>query len=278
MAGEQGTTVAELLRRLEEGVRGLTDSDAWRSYLQVQARFHHYSIGNVLLMLAQRPQGLTRAAGFHTWLSLGRHVRKGERGLRILAPVTGRRHDEEDDQAPRTVLRWRSVVVFDYSQTEGAELPPHPCQELTTDTERGRWLCARLLELARTHGTDVREDMAGLGSARGVYVPGVNAIGLAPGLAADQKAKTLCHELAHALLGHGSTGRPRQEEEAEAEGTAFVVGAWAGLDTSGYSFGYIADWAGRKDGPALLKRVGGNIQRTAAAIIDGLAPQARRTA
>ena len=96
-------------------------------------------------------------------------------------------------------------------------------------------------------------------------------IGLKMGLAMDQKAKTLCHELAHALL-HRKTGKPRPEMEAEAEGTAFVVAAWVGLDTSAYSFAYVASWAGQKDGTVLVRRVGSTIQKTAAAIICRLDP------
>ncbi len=270
-------TVTDLLRRLEEGVAAVQDSASWTHYLAAMARLHSYSAGNIWLALAQRPDA-TRLAGFHTWRALGRHVRKGEHGIRILAPVTVRKADDTDDEETRTVLRWRTVVVFDVSQTEGADLPAHPCQALGTDSERGRWLYEHLLGVARDRGTMVREGMEGLGTANGVYVPGVNAIGLAPGLAMDHKAKTLCHELAHAVLEHGSTARSRDEEEAEAEGTAFVVAAWAGLDTSAYSFGYVADWAGRKDAAALVKRVGGNIQRAAGAIIARLAPEARKTA
>ena len=272
-------TVADLLHRLEEGVAAVRDSATWTHYLAAMARLHSYSARNIWLALAQRPNA-TRLAGFHTWRALGRHVRKGEHGIRILAPVTARKADDTTDgeEAP-AVLRWRTVVVFDISQTEGADLPAHPCQTLTTDSERGRWLYEHLLDLARGRGTMVSEDMAGLGTAHGVYVPGVNAIGLAPGLAVDQKAKTLCHELAHAVLAHGSTARSRDEEEAEAEGTAFVVAAWAGLDTSAYSFGYVADWAQREDAVALVKRVGGNIQRAAATIIARLEPaDARKTA
>ena len=96
---------------------------------------------------------------------------------------------------------------------------------------------------------------------------------LAPGLSTDLKAKTLCHELGHALL-HRDSNQPRQEEEAEAEGTAFVVAAWAGLDTSSYSFAYVADWAGKEDGPALVRRVGSTVQRTAQRIIAALDPAA----
>lgn len=280
MAGDQRATVAELLQRLEEGVRGLTDSDSWRSYLRAQARFHQYSLGNVLLMLAQRPQGLTRVAGYETWRSLGRHVRKGEKGIRILAPVTVRRRDDDEDETQPLAIatRFRVVYVWDQAQTDGEALVENPCRELRMTTEAGRDLYARLLDIARAEGIPVRDDRTELGSAKGVYVPGMHAIGIAAGLAGDQRAKTLAHELGHALL-HRAGDRPRDEEEAEAEGVAYVVSTWAGIDVDDYSFGYVATWAGRKDGPALVRRVGATIQKTAAAIIDRLVPaEARRTA
>ena len=204
-------------------------------------------------------------------------MKKGEHGIRILAPVTVRKAeaepvDPEAEDEAQPVTRFRVVTVFDYSQTEGEPLAQHPCQELTTDSERGRWLYSHLLEIARSEGIEV-SDRTTLRHANGVYVPGANMIGLKMGLSDDHKAKTLCHELAHALL-HCKTGKPRPEMEAEAEGTAFVVCSWAGLDTSSYSFAYVADWAAQKDGPALVRRVGATIQKTAGRIIAALDPAA----
>ena len=269
-------TVADLVAKLEAGVAEVTTSDGWRAYLAAQTKFHQYSLGNVLLIVAQKPDA-TRLAGFHTWLRLGRHVRKGEHGIRILAPVTVRKAAadegaEEDGTAEApTVTRFRVVTVFDISSTDGDPLPTHPAQTLTTASEPGAWLYANLLDIAKAEGIAVREDATDLGTANGCYYPARHAIDLAAGLSDDHKAKTLAHELAHALL-HRTTGKPRAEQEAEAEGTAFVVAAWAGLDTSAYSFGYVADWAGSKDGPALLRRVGATIQKTAAKIIAALDP------
>ena len=118
-------TVADLVAKLESGVAEVTTSDGWRAYLAAQAKFHSYSLGNVLLVLAQKPDA-SRLAGFHTWLRLGRHVRKGEHGIRILAPVAVRQvseaesGDPEDEAHP--ITRFRVVTVFDYSQTEGERL------------------------------------------------------------------------------------------------------------------------------------------------------------
>ena len=272
------TTVADLVARLEAGVAEVTTSDGWRRYLALQAKLHTYSLGNTFLIAAQMPTA-TRVCGFHTWLRLGRHVRKGEHGIRILAPVAVRKAAEAESGDPEAadeaqpVTRFRVVTVFDISQTEGDPLPEHPCQALTTDSERGAWLYGRLLDIAKAEGISVHNAIDMRGNAKGAYLPHLNTIILAPRLSADQKAKTLCHEMAHACL-HRATGKPRPDMEAEAEGTAFVVSAWAGLDTSQYSFGYVADWAGRKNGPALVRRVGATIQKTAAAIIAALDPAA----
>ncbi len=268
-------TVAELVKRLEAGVAEVTTSDGWRAYLAAQAKFHSYSLGNVLLILAQMPTA-TRVCGFHGWLHLGRHVKKGEHGIRILAPMTVRRAeagsaDREDE--PQAVTRFRIVTVFDISQTDGDPLPMHPAQTLTTDSERGAWLYARLLDLARAEGVSVRTAEDIRGSANGAYLPSAHAIILAPRLSVDQRAKTLCHEFAHALL-HRQTGKPRAEQEAEAEGTAFVVCCWAALNTAQYTFAYIADWAHREDAAALVRKTGSTIQRTAAKIIAALDPAA----
>ena len=271
-AEDPKVTVVDLVAKLEAGVREVQDGEGWRAYLAAQARFHHYSLGNTLLIVAQMPTA-TRVSGFHAWRRLGRCVKKGEHGIRILAPVTVRKADASEADEPQTVTRFRIVTVFDVSQTEGDPLPEHPCQALTTASERGRWLYARLREVAAGEGISVREAVHMLGTAHGAYLPESHAIILAPGLSEDQRAKTLCHELGHALLHRGST-QPRPKEEAEAEGTAFVVAAWAGLDTSSYSFPYVADWAAREDGAALVRQAGAAIQRTAAKIIAALDPAA----
>lgn len=275
-AESQRVTVGDLVSKLEAGVKEVTTSDGWRQYLELQSRVHSYSLGNTLLIMMQRPDA-TMVGGFHFWLSVGRHVRKGEHGIRILAPIVTRKPATNDgndntgdgDSEERLVRGFRTVTVFDISQTDGDPLPDHPCQKLTTDSERGQWLFSKLLDIANTDGIAVRTDAEDLGAANGAYYPSAHTIAIAVGLSVDQKAKTLCHELAHSIL-HRQTDKPRAEQEAEAEGTAFVVAAWAGLDTSAYSLGYVAEWASHKDGPAMVKRVGGTIQKTASTIIDKL--------
>jgi len=187
--------VRESLARLEDGVHAVQTGQAWAEYLRAVSRFHRYSAGNVWLILAQRPDA-SRVAGVHTWRALGGHVRRGEHGIRILAPVTMRSRDDEATDDPeaaevdRVVTRFRVVTVFDIASTDGEPLPTHPCQALATSSERGRWLLARLLDVARGEGIAVRQDVPGLGAAHGAYIPADHAIVLAAGLSDDQCAKT----------------------------------------------------------------------------------------
>src|SRR5437764_5823189 len=123
----------ELLQRLTEGVEKLTSSDESIRYLDVQRRFHHYSFGNCLLIALQRPDA-THVAGFRRWLELGRHVRKRQKGIAILAPIVGRLKVEDEAGDVQTIVSapraFCVVYVFDISQTDGDELPEIPCHRL----------------------------------------------------------------------------------------------------------------------------------------------------
>ena len=120
--------VAEASRLLEAGVREVLDAEGFRRYLRFSARFHRYSANNVLLILAQRPDA-TRVAGYEAWRSMGRQVRRGEKGIRILAPVTRKAEDERGKEAARALVGFRTATVFDVSQTDGEELPQAPTPE-----------------------------------------------------------------------------------------------------------------------------------------------------
>jgi antirestriction protein ArdC len=153
---ESSSKKDEVLATLAEGVARLTDSEAWRAWLNVQRRFHNYSFGNTLLILWQRPDA-TRVAGFHAWLHLGRHVRKGEKGIAILAPIPQRLRVEDENGDEKTVVgaahHFRLAHVFDIAQTDGAELPDTPISKLHGD-DPGRAVRAarRGCSFARLHG------------------------------------------------------------------------------------------------------------------------------
>src|SRR5215212_314462 len=148
--------VTESLHPLEQSFAAIQDSDTFRAYLVAQAKFHHYSFGNVLLILAQRPDA-TRVAGYRTWQSLDRHVKKGEKAIRIIAPAYYIRREVDSqtgEDVERQVTFFRSASVFDYSQTEGKPLPEVPVPVL--DSEVGSELYARLEDVARDEGVTVQ--------------------------------------------------------------------------------------------------------------------------
>jgi antirestriction protein ArdC len=234
-------------------------SESLTALLKTIARFHQYSWHNVCLIASQCPTA-TRVAGFHTWRSLGRHVRKGEKGIAILAPLLGRRDRERDDDQSRIVMGFRAAYVFDIAQTDGQPLPA--ASEASGDP------CGKTASLKAAiheHGI-VLEYVANLGGALGISAGG--RIELLTGLSPAVEFATLVHEFAHELL-HRSFDRPAScaTRELEAEAVAFVVGTAAGLDTSASSRDYIHLYAGdRQSLTEALER----IQRAASSILQAL--------
>jgi antirestriction protein ArdC len=259
-----------LLDALTEGIRALTTSTAWRTHLEVQGRFHRYSFANALLICRQDP-GASRVAGFATWKSLGRAVRKGERAIWILAPMTGRRTRTAEGEERRPILGFRPVAVFDVAQTDGEPLPD-VCRTLEGD-DPAAWF-GLLADRASRLGYTV-ETTELPGATNGDCSFARRRIRVECRNDPAQQVKTLAHELAHALLHEGIDDRPLAELEAES--TAFVVCHTLGLDTSGYTFGYVASWAG--GGPEAIARIkssGARIQQAASVILDSFEEAADR--
>jgi N-terminal domain of anti-restriction factor ArdC/IrrE N-terminal-like domain len=254
---------SDLLTQLSEGIVSLTTSDQWRRHLDCQRAFRHYSFGNVVLIAAQCP-GASQVAGFHAWKKLGRSVRRGQTAIWILAPMVRRRTAEERDD-DRPVRGFKYVAVFDLSQTEGEELPT-VCQRLTGDEPAACVDGLTGVADALGYAVDVTELPDGVNGdcafdLRRIRIEGRNS--------PAQQAKTLVHEIAHALLHPDEPDR--RLAELEAESTAYVVCRSLGVDTAAYSFGYVASWAG--DGEravAGIKASGSRIQGAAAAILDRL--------
>ena len=256
----------EALDRLSRGIAQLTSSDAWHTWLHMQARFHQYSFANTVLILCQCPTA-SRVAGFHTWRRLGRQVRRGEHAIWILAPVT-RRVDADDDseQSTRVVAGFRPVPVFDLAQTEGDPLP-ELCARLAGDDPRGAY--AGLVQVASLLGFTV-EDHTFAGETNGDCSHALRRIRVEVNLEPAHRVKTLCHELAHALL-HEDSDAERGLKELEAESVAFIVCDALGLDAGAWSFGYVAGWAGGgEQALAAIKATGARIQRTADQILSAL--------
>jgi hypothetical protein len=245
-------------------------SETLNDYLAAMARFRNYSFGNILAIARQKPTA-TRVAGFRAWKELGRFVKRGEKGIQILAPMTGYRRKEateqEPEEKPRPVLiGFRIVHVWDVSQTEGADLPEY---EATVSGEVGEYR-DRMLDFL------VQRDIAlefndGIAPAFGVSYGG--KIALLPGQSEPQEFVTLVHETAHELLHKAErrTFTTATVRETEAEAVAFVVGQAVGLEMGKSSSDYIQMYSGNA---ALLAESLEVIQRTAAIILAALQPPA----
>lgn len=265
---------AELLAELAAGVVQLQTSEAWQRWLDFQGRFYRYSFGNSLLIARQRPDA-SQVAGFHKWLELGRHVRKGEHGIRILAPcvVKIKADDAGPDAEPQPrVVGFRAAVVFDVAQTEGDEPPAVPCHRLTG--EAPDHVTDALADFARSEGFSVEFGAELVGDRNGETDTMARTIKVAAGLAPAQVTKTLAHEIGHALMHSAKilAEIDRPTAEVEAESVAYLVCRRVGLETGSYSFGYVAHWAhgtGR-DGVAAIQASGQRIVKTAQRVADGL--------
>lgn len=261
---------AEQVRQLtDDAITRLTQAlDAGKSdtlvrFLAAMAKFHRYSWGNVLLIMFQRPDA-GHVAGFNTWKSLGRFVRKGEKGIVIMAPMMIKPREEfarearEQGEEPRPVLRFRGVYVFDITQTDGEPLP----DAAHVQGDPGQCL-DRLRAFVEGRGITLVYDVLPLG------VSGASSGGritLHRGLPPAEEFSVLVHELAHEILHHGEGAQrgTKSSRETEAEAVAFIVSEAVGLSTGTASSDYIQLYNGDRDTlTASLDR----IQKTAAEIL-----------
>ena len=260
--------IDEMIQRINEGVNAVFESDKYKEYLKFASKFTDYSARNTMLISLQRPDA-TLVAAYGKWKQLGRQVEKGETGISILAPVTyktnnileverpavdefGNQLYNEDGtektetvEKPLTGLAFKKVYVFDVSQTSGKEIP-EPVAELTGDIDAGRKE-AVFAALKKVTGAEFEfQDIKG--GAKGYYSAAKNLIVIKTGMSDAQTLKTAFHEAAHNLL-HDPQKKivtvksPRNEKEVQAESVAFMVAEKFGIDTSEYSFPYIASWS-----------------------------------
>ena len=265
-------SVDELADAVEQG-----KSEKLRRYLAMLARFHRYSLGNVLLIGWQRPDA-TRVAGFHAWKKLGRRVKRGEKGIRILAPIVRRRRrlgedeetdaahgeGEDDDAAEEEVAAFRTVCVFDVAQTQGRPLP-----EFARAEGDPREHADRLRQFIKSKGIELAlSDRTG--GAEGYSTGG--KIVVRRGLEPAEEFSVLVHEMAHELLHQDDAAREqsRTVRETEAEAVAFVVCQAVGLEARSSATDYIHLYDGDKK--TLMASLG-RIRATAVEIIEGIAQQ-----
>jgi len=250
----------ELVEAVEAG-----KSQKLVEYLKAMGRFHNYSLGNVILIGFQRPDA-THVAGFRTWQKLGRHVKKNEKGIAIMAPIVWRKKamhaDNEDQQESKeeTALAFKTAYVFDVSQTDGKPLPEF------AQTQGDPGIYTERLERFIS-GRGIKLERSNLRIAEGISIGGT--ILLKASLAPAEEFSVLVHETAHEMLHLDPANRPEDKtvREAEAEAVAFVVCHGIGLDTNSASSDYIQLYNGDKE--TLMESLE-RIQKTASEILEAV--------
>ena len=258
-----------LLRDVEAG-----KSDTLQAYLTAMGRFHRYSVGNAILIQLQKPNA-THVAGFRAWQRLGRHVKKGEHAIAIMAPVVYRRKagaddtDETEDADDESVTTFKTAYVFDISQTDGKPLPEF------ARAQGNPGACLERLETFVADRGIKLERRESLRMAEGVSTGG--RILLKDSLAPAEELSVLAHELSHEMLHHDPSDRPKEKtvREAEAEAVAYVVCQGIGLDVNTASSDYIQLYDGDKK--TLMQSLE-RIQRTAAEILEAVAAENKERA
>jgi len=251
---EQRQAEAEALHEsIATQVEALADSEQWARFLAFAGAFHAYSLGNLLLILSQRPDA-THVAGFRKWQSLGRQVRKGEKAVKIFGYRERKLTEDELDEETRKLDPSKQVVryfpilsVFDIAQTDlmdGAEDPTELAAALTGDDDHG--IIEALSAYLTGEGWTVERE-ALRGGKNGYSDPETRRVVIGEHLSPEHSAKTLIHEAAHVLMGHtddlAEYAEHRGLMETEAESVAYVVAGLVGFDTSAYSVGYVAGWS-----------------------------------
>ena len=288
--------VQELTDKLEQGLQDLFNSDSYRNYLSTMSKFHNYSFNNTLLIAMQKPDA-TLVAGYKAWQkNFERHVNKGEKAIRILAPAPYKIKEERDkidpvtqeilldkDGNPKkeeveiTIPAFRAVSVFDVAQTDGKPIPELAAKELLSDVE-GYQDMIRAVEAISPVPIEL-EEIAG--DSKGYYDREAKRIAVQENMSESQTLKTMIHEVAHSKLHSKEVEqdeqmrKDRNTKEVEAESVAYTVCQHFGIDTSDYSFGYIAGWSSGRDTKELRSSMD-TIRRTASELITGIEEQLQR--
>ena len=268
MAVDRKQQMKEITERLEQGVKDIFTSEMYTTYLRTMAKFHNYSFNNTLLIAMQRPDA-TLVAGFNAWKNkFNRYVKKGEKGIQIIAPapikeveerekinkdtglaVLNENGEPEMERVEYVVPRFRVTTVFDVSQTDGEPIPSLEVNELTASVKDYALLTVAIEQVSPV---PIRFDEIE-GEAKGYYSDIEKEICIQVGMGESQTIKTMIHEVAHAMLHNSDLMKQRGEEkdrltkETEAESIAFTVCSALGIDTSDYSFPYVASWASGKE-------------------------------
>lgn len=283
-----GKDMNSILKSLETGVENIFTGDKYAQYLQTMSKFHRYSFNNTLLIAMQRPDA-TLVTGYRNWQSMGRQVKKGEKGITILAPAPIKRKREQEildqnhkplldaDGKPRTeevevvIPRFKPTTVFDISQTDGEPIETLAPEELTEAVADYDLFMEAITAISPV---PIRFDEIA-GEAKGYYHSGDKEIVIQKGMSESQTIKTAIHETGHArlhdkdIMEKQGIEKDRLTKEVEAESVAYCVCSAFGVDTSEYSFPYIAGWSSNRDMKE-LKASMDIIRKTAGEMIDEL--------
>ena len=285
--------VQELTDKLEQGLQDLFNSDSYCNYLRTMSKFHNYSFNNTLLIAMQKPDA-TLVAGYKAWQkNFERHVNKGEKAIRILAPAPYKIKEERDkidpvtqellldkegnpqkEEVEITIPAFRAVSVFDVVQTDGKPIPELEAKELLSDVEDYQDMI-KAVEAISPVPIELEEIV---GDSKGYYDREAKRIAVQENMSESQTLKTMIHEVAHSKLHSKEVEqdeqmkKDRNTKEVEAESVAYTVCQHFGIDTSDYSFGYIAGWSSGRDTKELRSSMD-TIRRTASELITGIEEQ-----
>ena len=257
--------VKELSKVLEEGVENFQYTpEEFKALLETKALMPNYSFRNIMLAKAQFPNG-SFFASMKRWNELGRKVKKGSKAIWIFAPRFKTVEDEETGEETTELAGFLTVPVFAYEQTEGEPLPIDKLRRiLEGDTPEARQIIRWAEKIAERDNCKVSYGHAE--GANGYYIPGLHEIVIEESLPTNHRCKTLVHELVHSRIHRNDKHSTSAEKEIVAEGVAFIVCSYFGLDTSNFSFSYVHSWKDNKDEPLLMK-YGTIICDTAGALI-----------
>lgn len=259
---DKNTDVNEIIEELKEGVKNLMTSERYKQFLDFRSSLYQYSFNNCILISMQKPDA-TLIGSYNFWKKNNRFVNKGEKGIKILAPVTSKKIIElpelDKDKKPildadgkeitkkvekTVIVGFTLATVFDVSQTSGEPIPDI-LKELSGNSSKSEKLIETIKSISEIPISYEKIS----GGTNGYYSPKERKIVIREGMSLDQTAKTLIHEYTHSKLHNDIIEyvSNRGESEIQAESTAYVVSKHFGIDTSDFSFGYITGWAKGKD-------------------------------
>jgi hypothetical protein len=269
--------IKDAFARIEQGLQNINTDEDWRKYLAFQSRFHNYSFGNTMLIYLQNPDA-SYVKGYKAWNQFGRYVKKGSKGMAIIAPCVKKRLEceevkngdsdtKEEKERKKSISGFRVTYVYDIADTGGSdEYLPVLIKGLSGNTETEKEIFEKVLYVVSESYTVQEVEKT---ASKGSYNLQTQIISIRSDMEYLQKIKTLLHETAHAIdfKMNPDTGIKRNRRELIAESVAFVVSSWLGLDTSSYSISYIRSWQKDKDE---LKMIADTVQKISSIIVDAL--------